>query len=218
MIVQRDSIRDQIRRTLTERILTNVYRPGDRLVELQIARELGASQGSVREALRELEASRLVETEPHRGTRVREVSLREMREAYLTRGLLEQAAAVPAGRVFKGNAGPLWAEYEAMLETASGGDFAGQAAHNTAFHRLIVAAVDNGVLLRLWDSLSFETRTRIQLGRPGANPVRAAKTHQPIIEALERGKGRAAGRLLREHAEMFAPPAGAESDDRLACG
>jgi DNA-binding GntR family transcriptional regulator len=64
MGIQKDSVREQVRRTLTERILAGHYKPGDRLVELQIARELGASQGSVREARRELEASRLVESEP----------------------------------------------------------------------------------------------------------------------------------------------------------
>jgi DNA-binding GntR family transcriptional regulator len=70
MLFQHDSIRDQVRRTLTERILAGHYKPGDRLVETQIARELGTSQGSVREALRELEASRLVESNPRRSTRV----------------------------------------------------------------------------------------------------------------------------------------------------
>ena len=93
MEIQKDSVRDQVRRTLTERILAGHYKPGDRLVELQIARELGTSQGSVREALRELEASRLVESEPRRGTRVRVVSLKELQDAYFARGILEQAAA-----------------------------------------------------------------------------------------------------------------------------
>ena len=59
MQVQRQSVPDQVRRTLTERILAGQYQPGERLVELQIARELGVSQGSVREAFRELEAARL---------------------------------------------------------------------------------------------------------------------------------------------------------------
>ena len=86
MGIQIDSVRDQVRRTLTERILAGHYKPGDRLVELTIARELGTSQGSVREALRELEASRLVESEPRRGTRVRVISLKELQDAYFARG------------------------------------------------------------------------------------------------------------------------------------
>src|SRR5215471_8108324 len=93
MNVQRDCMRDQIRRVLVQRILDGYYKPGDRLVELQIARELKTSQGPVREALRELEALRLVESETYRGTRVRAVSAREMEDAGRVRGVLEQTAA-----------------------------------------------------------------------------------------------------------------------------
>src|SRR5947209_4717619 len=80
MTVRRDCMRDQIRKELIKRIVDGTYRPGDRLVELQVAREFNTSQAPVREALRELEALRLVESETYRGTRVREISRREMKE------------------------------------------------------------------------------------------------------------------------------------------
>src|SRR5262249_53910326 len=66
MAVRRDCMRGQIRRELLRRIIEGHYKPGDRLVELQIAREFDTSQAPVREALRELEAVRLVETETYR--------------------------------------------------------------------------------------------------------------------------------------------------------
>lgn len=205
MPVQKASVRDQIRRTLTERILAGHYQPGDRLIELQIARELGTSQGSVREALRELEASRLVESEPHRGTRVRVVSLCEMREAYEMRGLLEQAAAITAAKAFKGNVGSLRDEVQAVLRAAEVGDFGEQAAHVYAFHRAVVGASGNGVLLRLWESLAFETRVRVRLGWGPIDPKQVAASYEAIMTALEEGNGRVAGRLLREHSGKFAP-------------
>ena len=205
MAVQKSSVRDQVRRTLTERILTGPYKPGDRLVELQIARELGTSQGSVREALRQLEASRLVETEPNRGTRVRVISRREMREAYQARGLLEEAAATTAARAFVGNTAPLREEVAALLRAAHAGDLTEQAARVYAFHHAVVAASDNGVLLRLWESLAFETIVRARLAICTADPARVAKSYEAILAALEAGDGPAAGRLLREHAESFAP-------------
>src|ERR1700722_18894673 len=112
MSVQKASVRSQIRRTLTERILAGQCQPGERLIELQLAKELGTSQGSVREALRELEATRLVETTPHRGTRVRMVGVPEIREAYFARGLLEQAAAQTAAVALKGRAEELRKDVE----------------------------------------------------------------------------------------------------------
>lgn len=214
MTVRRDSIRDQIRRTVTERILNGEYEPGDRLVELQIAREFGVSQGPVREAFLELEASRLVECGSYQGTRVRTISPLEMREAYQARGMIEQEAAPAAARFFRGNVGCLRTEHEAIARAAADKDLAEMSARNCAFHRAIVAASGNTVLLRLWDSLSFETLTRVRINQPGVveTLLRSVEPHVPIIEALERGDGDEAGRLLRWHSESIAMLEDAKAD------
>ena len=204
MQIQKDSVRDQVRRTLTERILAGHYQPGDRLVELQIARELGTSQGSVREALRELEASRLVESEPRRGTRVRVVSLKELRDAYFARGILEQAAATTAAKAFKGNVEKLRQEFQGILDAAAARDLGEQAAHVYALHRMIVEASGNCVLLRLWESLAFETRARVRL-LSAIDMKQVKASYEAILAALEKGDSRASARLLQEHAASFAP-------------
>lgn len=203
MSIQREPIREQVKRILLERILDGTYPPGERLVELQIARELNTSQGSVREALRDLEALRLVETEAYRGTRVRSISKREMHEAYQVRAVLEELAAQLAAPRLKKNVKPLETEVNAMLAAANLQDRDGLAEHNRAFHRLIVEASENTVLLHLWDLLDFETRTRITVAQPSVNLVEVAQLHQPIVDALDRGDGATAGQLLREHAESF---------------
>jgi DNA-binding GntR family transcriptional regulator len=196
-------MRDQIRRVLVQRILDGYYKPGHRLVELQIARELKTSQGPVREALRELEALRLVESETYRGTRVRALSEHEMNDAGQVRGVLEETAAHWAAAALKRHLEPLRDELESIRKAATAGDLDGYAAHNMAFHRLIVEASGNQVLLRVWDSLMLEVRTRIGLAQLDVDLTFAAETHVPIVEAFSRGDGATAGRLLREHAEMF---------------
>lgn len=211
MTLQRQSVPDQVRRTLTERILAGQYQPGERLVELQIARELGVSQGSVREALRELEAARLVESEPHRGTRVRVVTLQEVRETYYARGVLEQAAAPAAAKAFKGDVSRLTCEADAVVRASRAGDRAEQAARVYAFHRTMMEAAGNAVLLRLWESLALETQVRVNLAwraAAGCPPEQIESSYATILAALERGQGQLAGRLLRRHAAFFAPPAG----------
>lgn len=70
----RESTAAQVRRILSERILSGELLPGTRLRELHVAAELEVSQGPVREALRELEMLGLVHTEPYKGTSVREVT------------------------------------------------------------------------------------------------------------------------------------------------
>jgi len=87
--VGRIVLRDQVKAILLERILSGDYVPGDRLVETRIAQELGTSQAPVREALRELELLRFLESAPFRGTWVREVSDAELIEVFPIRAALE---------------------------------------------------------------------------------------------------------------------------------
>lgn len=201
-MVKRDPIRGQIKRVLLARILDGTYQPGDRLLELQIARELHTSQGPVREALRELEALRLVECKAYCGTRVRGVNAREMREAYQVRGALEELAATAAARHLKGNVAALDAQVNALRAAAKIRDLDAYAAHDLKLHRLIVEAAGNGALLRIWESLDLEARARVTLERPMVLRD-SAESHQPIVDALNRGDGKLAARLLRAHAESF---------------
>ncbi|WP_417386169.1 GntR family transcriptional regulator [Gimesia sp.] len=203
--MEKDRICDLIRKALTERILDGTYGAGDKLIELHIAKEFGTSQAPVREALKELESAGLVQSEPYRGTRVRAVSAREVRDAYFARGLLEQGAVESAVLNLQVHLGELRAVYEAMLQAARARDYAMQATCNHQFHRMIVENSENEVLLRLWDSLAFEARTRARLNRPEADPEQDVLSHLPILEAIEAGDSATAGLLLRNHANSFAP-------------
>ncbi len=206
MSVRRECMREQVKRVLLNRILDGTYQPGERLVELQIAREMNTSQGPVREALRELEGLRIVESQTYRGTRVRGVSAREMREAYQVRAVLEELAVQLAISQIGANPEPLIAEVEAMAEAARLHDLDRFAEHDAAFHRLIVEASGNSVLLQVWDSLASEARTRINLLRATLSLEELAQLHQPIIDALVRGDGKTTVQLLREHFETAQPP------------
>src|SRR5919199_1951251 len=113
-IVGRTVLREQVRKLLLERILAHEYAPGERLVETRIAAELGVSQAPVREALRELESLRFVESAPFRGTWVREVSDEELGEVYPIRAALEEVAARAAAERMAGDVRALEREIRAM--------------------------------------------------------------------------------------------------------
>jgi DNA-binding GntR family transcriptional regulator len=200
----RESISDRVKQVLLDRILNGTYKPGDRLVELQIARELDTSQGPVREALRELEAMRVIESEPYRGTRVREISLRELRETYQLRGELEAFAARLAAPKFHQNPDSLQLALTAFQAAVQSQNLEKVVSCNTTFHRLIVETADSQVLLQVWDSLAFGTWTRINLlltQRKKFDLGSAIKEHQVIVNALIQNDGETAGELLRQHAE-----------------
>ncbi|GAC1350234.1 MAG: hypothetical protein NVSMB27_30810 [Ktedonobacteraceae bacterium] len=203
MSLQRSSLRAQIKDILLERILNGTYQPGDRLIELQIAQELGTSQAPVRESLRELEALGFVESEPYRGAKVRAVTKAELAEIYPVRAALEEVAARAAAHHFKGNVAVLRAEIEAMSQSTKEGNLFEQVRHDVQFHRLIVEASGNKVLLEVWKSLHVEARTLISTITSDMDLDELTMRHIPILEALEAGDSQLAGLLMREHVEYF---------------
>ena len=82
----RSSLRERIKDVMLQRILEGVHPPGSRLVETRIAQELGVSQASIREALRDLEHIGCVVYEPYRGCSVRKISMAELLEDFTRSG------------------------------------------------------------------------------------------------------------------------------------
>jgi DNA-binding GntR family transcriptional regulator len=202
-VVTRTVLREQVKELLLERILSGVYRPGDRLVETRIAQELGTSQAPVREALRDLELLRFVESEPFRGARVREVSAEELAEIYPVRAAVEELAAREAAAQLGGRTDALERELDAMRRAAADGDLHRLVEHDVAFHRLIVEASGNRILLDVWASLRVEVRTIITALKTGIDHHELADTHEPVLEALTAGDPERAGRAIRRHIEEF---------------
>ncbi|HTU26130.1 MAG TPA: GntR family transcriptional regulator [Pirellulales bacterium] len=201
----RHCMSDRIRRTLTARILDGTLQPGQRLIELAIAREFDTSQTPVREAFRELETLRLVESAPYRGTRVRAVSDRDTAEAYAVRAVLEQMAAELAAPLLKGNTAGLQQPTDACIRAAKTGDREAYIEHNYKFHHRIMAASGNHLLQHIWESLGFDTRSRVTMAHHSLDLNECAAEHQAIVDALQSGDGATAGRLLRKHAEALIP-------------
>ncbi|HEX4024765.1 MAG TPA: GntR family transcriptional regulator [Steroidobacteraceae bacterium] len=87
------TLRHQVESALREAIISGHLAPGARLIERQLCETLGVSRTSVREALRKLEAEKLVRNIPHKGPVVAVMSVQEATELYALRGLLEGFAA-----------------------------------------------------------------------------------------------------------------------------
>jgi DNA-binding GntR family transcriptional regulator len=198
--IHRTVLREEVKSVLLQRILSGHYAPGDRLVEIRIAEELGVSQAPVREALRDLESVRFVESAPFRGARVRQVSDAELIEVYPIRAALEEVAVREAAKRMGGDVSALEAELAGMRHAK---DVAEQVEHDARFHELIVAASGNSRLLEIWSSLQVETRTAITALRMGLTPKEAADLHEEIVNALRRRDARAAARAIRNHFDHF---------------
>jgi len=201
--VSRVVLREQVKELILERILSGEYQPGERLVETRIAQELGTSQAPVREALRDLELLRFVESAPFRGARVREISRDELIEIYPVRAALEEVAAREAATRLDGVVAELEAEIDAMHAAADAGDLHAEVQHDVAFHRKIVEASGNRVLLETWLTLGIEARTAITALRTGLDRHEIAECHRPILDALRARDPDAAAAAIRHHLEHY---------------
>jgi DNA-binding GntR family transcriptional regulator len=192
-----------IRNTLLQRIIGGEYEPGHRLVELQLAREFGSSQAPVREALRELETAGLVTIRPRRGSFVNDFHARAQHEIYEVRGALEEAAIRLALPRLKADPGKLRKHLAGMEDAARAEDLEGLVEHSVGFHRVVLEAAGNELLLRLWESLHVDIHSRKTVLQPNIDMRGVAESHVPILQAVIAGDVERACRLSREHQEYF---------------
>jgi DNA-binding GntR family transcriptional regulator len=202
-MVKRSTLKEQIKALLIKRILEGTYRSGDRLVELKIAREMGTSQAPVREALRELASLRLIENVPHKGTRVRSLGKQELLETFLVRGALEECATRLATPKLKSALGPLQAAIKEMVLAAKEKDLKKVVEGSTRFHRLIVEAAGNRVLLDTWSSLHIETHSLVTLLQSRLDLATVGSSHQAIVDAIATGSSEKAAKVARDHQNFY---------------
>jgi DNA-binding GntR family transcriptional regulator len=186
---------------LREAIVTGRFQPSERLVEADVARELGVGRSAVRTALARLEHEGLVEHERHRGARVRLVGAREAVEILETRAVLEGLAARHAAL----NATPedvedLNAILEDMRRRLNNGDLLGASDQNAVLHGRILDISGHATAARLIATLKsqmvrFQYRTILLPGRS----ERSFGEHSAIVQAIAAGDPDAAEQAVRTH-------------------
>jgi len=196
---------DRIKDQLLARILTGEFAPGARIVETRVARDLGVSQGPVREALRDLATLGLVELQPYRGARVRRPDTDEIRQAMAVRAELEALAAAEAClRLTPEGLTGLRAILDEMVELAAAGRLEAYVQRNTEFHRAVIRASGNQTLERLWELLGPFARTYMTAAASGLDSGRVRRSHQRVVRALASGGPAAAAAAMREHSREAA--------------
>jgi DNA-binding GntR family transcriptional regulator len=157
----------------------------------------------VREALRDLETAGLLTIRPRRGSFVNDYHARAQHEIYTVRGALEETAMRLAMPRLWQDASELVRHLEGMREAARSDDFEAMILHSASFHRVILRASQNELLIRMWESLHVETHSRKTLLQPNIDMAGVAESHAPILAAVEAGDTERACRLSREHQEYF---------------
>ena len=190
-------------------ILTGELKPGQSLVETDLAATLGVSKTPVREALKTLAGAGLVTMSPYRGAVVRMVDDEHARHIYDLRLLLEPEAlgrAITAGHDWR-------AARDALQRAASAADQADRSLANRDFHRELYAGCANPLLTGVLDDLRDQTalvsaaawrhEPAQQTAKQTPSWEREADEHLAVLSAAEAGDARLAAGLLRAHIESF---------------
>ena len=200
------SLREQIREHIVEGIVSGRWKPGERIVERRIATELEVSQTPVREALRELESLRLIESAPNKGVRVRNLTAADLEESYPVRAGLEAIAAELAAERLAEDCSTLEPHVNALYAADRAADGTGQVRHTVAFHRELVRAAGNSVLLHTWEGLGIVVFTALSIRWLGTVQQSYAEEHEELVQAFRRRDPRIA-ELVKAHVLGCAPRA-----------
>jgi DNA-binding GntR family transcriptional regulator len=183
---------------ILQAIDSGVYRPGDRLVESELAERFGVSRTPIREALQRLETQSLL-TRDGRSLIVSSLDHNQMAELYVVRCELEGLAARLAARHATDEEVRV---LRRMVEDDRKylNDSAALARANRRFHKQVHLASHNRFLVQQLDlvyrSMALMATTSLAIAGRGAIAI---EEHQRIVDAIAAGDGEAAYRALREH-------------------
>ncbi len=198
------SLVDAAYRQMRQRILDNVWPPGHRALEQEVALALGMSRTPVREALVRLQAEGLVEVVPRHGMRVLPVSPTDMHEIYEILTALEGMAVerLALRRPTAAELQPLVEATEAMDRTLAADDLDAWARADEQFHRQLVELAGNrqlqATVMNYWERAH---RARMFSLRLRPKPENSTREHRALVERLIAGDAAGAARENRIHRE-----------------
>lgn len=193
---RRDTVADNISRlpltgqvatTIRDMIVQDKFKPGERIRERQLSKELNVSRTPLREALKILEGERLVDILPNRGAVVADPSSDEVRELLQVLGALEALGGhLAAESATDEEISEIRALHFEMLAAYSRKDRLTYFKLNQEIHKSIVAASRNAVLIEAHNQFNARVyRVRYRSNQQDVLWHEAIHQHETIIEALE---------------------------------
>ncbi|HSI41428.1 MAG TPA: GntR family transcriptional regulator [Xanthobacteraceae bacterium] len=189
---------------IADAVLDGRLPPGSRLDEQMLADRYGTSRTPVREALRQLATTGLIELRPRRGAMVTQVTSEQLEVLFVAMGEMEATCA----RLSSLSMTPierrrLQAHSEAMAEMVARGDVAAYAAANTVLHTLLYAGAHNPIIAEMASGLRRRLAPfrRAQFRAPGRLP-RSHAEHSIVVEAIIAGDAMAAHSAMLHHVSL----------------
>jgi len=184
-----------------ERILNRVYKPGQQLMDTQIAGELGISRTPVRDALRQLAYEGLLVNQARQGWQVYSLALEDIHEIFDLKALLEGMLARQAARCQdEEKRSSLRSAMAEMQQAADANDFPAWREADLEFHAVLYGMAQNGRALNIVENLNQQWyRLRIGYIALEGRIQRSCREHAPVVESVLAGDEEGAERSMRAH-------------------
>ncbi|WP_250536622.1 GntR family transcriptional regulator [Caballeronia sp. AZ10_KS36] len=212
---QRGSLTGAVEEALREAIVTLALEPGMMIDKIAVCERMGVSRFPVSAALARLEHAGLVEVLPQRGTRVKPIALRDIRQHLFIRSALEVetvrgVAAMHDPAILEALETNLTQQREAM---ANGARLAFHAL-DLAFHEILLDAI---ALPRVKEIVAVSRNALDRARQLLASPERLVHTldeHERIFDALKKGKADAAAKAMHDHLDQVVAELHRSAKDR----
>ncbi|MCI6202832.1 MAG: GntR family transcriptional regulator [Lachnospiraceae bacterium] len=180
-------LRDVVFNTLREAILKGDLKPGERLMELQLASKLGVSRTPIREAIRMLEQEGLAVTTPRKGAEVAKMTLKDMEDVLEIRDALDELAVrIACQKISDEQLRQLEDMKELFEKSTQTGNVKKIAEADVTFHDVIYEATGNPKLVTLLNNLREQVyRYRVEYIKDPKNYPTLIAEHEAILESLK---------------------------------
>lgn len=194
-------LRDVVFNTLRQAILRGELKPGERLMEIQLANKLGVSRTPIREAIRKLELEGLVLMIPRKGAEVAEITEKNLMDVLEVRKALEELAVeLACDRISEEQIEELRVAAKEFQRVSKSGDVTRIAEADVKFHDVIFMATDNQRLISLLNNLREQMyRFRVEYLKQKEYYPKLMEEHQQIIETIEKRDKKGACGIIGKH-------------------
>jgi DNA-binding GntR family transcriptional regulator len=196
------SLSDQIHEALRDLIIKGELRPGDRILELEVAKNFGVSQAPVREALLKLADEELVVSIRYKGTFVSNISTVELDELYCFRIMMEELAIKRSfERMKDGDVSTLENFYHEMVRAGETNDLDSLIAADINFHSKIYDMAEHKFMLSVWETLVSKLNRIWYLTSQAyfINLSEVAAIHEPFLNAIKTHDLKGCIKAFHEH-------------------
>src|SRR3972149_1499352 len=199
--------------TIKKAILTFRIRPGETLVESDLARQLGISKTPVRESMSRLEKEGFIVKIPYKGYTAAPISAQEIVEIFQVRASLEgTAASLAAPRLSTADLANLTELVQQHEMALANNDNESAASANRQFHQFIIQKAGNQRLSQILANLEDHLqRYRLLAAYQAGRPQKSAAEHRQVLTAFQQHAAQAAAAAISPHRGMAPPPRARES-------